>query len=112
MDDPDAPMGIFVHWVVWNISPDTGKIMKGALSDAVLKFSQGKTGFGTIGYGGPCPPSGTHHYFFKLYALDIVLDLPEASIKSDLEKVMTGHILAEAQLMGTYQRRGNFSFGF
>jgi Raf kinase inhibitor-like YbhB/YbcL family protein len=100
MDDPDAPMGTFVHWVVWNIPPGTKEINKGTEPEGV----QGKTSFGRQGYGGPCPPSGTHRYFFKLYALDTELDLKEGSSKKDLERAMEDHILAETQLMGTYER--------
>lgn len=101
MDDPDAPIGTFVHWVVWNILPDAKEIMKGDEPDGI----QGTTGFRRLGYGGPCPPSGTHRYFFKLYALDTELNLPEGSAKHDLENAMQGHIIAQAQLMGTYKRR-------
>lgn len=101
MDDPDAPRGTFVHWVVWNINPSINEIKEGIEPDGL----QGITGFARMGYGGPCPPSGTHRYFFKLYALDIKLDLVEGSSKEDLEDAMEGHILAEAQLMGTYKRK-------
>ncbi len=105
-DDPDAPMGTWVHWVMYNIPPDTTSIKEhvpaeNALSDGT---KQGINDFGKIGYGGPCPPSGTHRYFFKLYALDTDLDLPYGTHKSDLLQAMTGHILAEGRLMGTYQR--------
>ena len=101
MDDPDAPTGVFVHWVVWNISPDTREIRKGAEPSGV----QGKTDFRKSGYGGPCPPSGIHRYFFKLYALGTLLDLPEGSSKKDVEKAMQGHIIEKAELVGTYTRR-------
>ena len=100
MDDPDAPVGIFIHWVVWNIPPDTKEIKKGEEPRGV----QGMTSFRRQGYGGPCPPSGTHRYFFKLYALDTELNLPEGSTKHDLENAMQSHIIAQAQLMGTYKR--------
>jgi len=106
-DDPDAPMGTWVHWVIWNIPssarvleehfPKTASLPNGA--------SQGTTDFHRVGYGGPCPPSGTHRYFFKLYALDATLNLPSSATKKDLEKAMQGHILAQTELMGTYQRR-------
>ncbi len=101
MDDPDAPVGTFVHWVVWNIPPSTKEIKKGTKPNGV----QGITDFRKLGYGGPCPPSGTHRYFFKLYALDAKLDLPEGSAKKDLERAIEGHIIGQAQLMGTYKRR-------
>ena len=101
MDDPDAPMGTFTHWVVWNISPQKTQFARGD----EISFPQGKTSFGRKSYGGPCPPGGTHRYFFKLYALDLVLNLKEGSSKADLEKAMAGHVLSEAILMGKYSRR-------
>jgi len=100
-DDPDAPAGMWVHWVVFNIPPDTKEIPQGTEPQGV----QGNTDFGRTGYGGPCPPSGTHRYFFKLYALDTELDLPEGSIKGEVEQAMEGHILAQTELMGKYQRQ-------
>ena len=99
MDDPDAPRGMFVHWVVWNIRPSTTTIGEGAVPG-----KQGRTDFGRVGYGGPCPPYGKHRYFFKLYALDTTLPLQEGSTKKDLETAMQGHIIARAELMGTYYR--------
>jgi Raf kinase inhibitor-like YbhB/YbcL family protein len=99
-DDPDAPAGTWDHWIVFNIAPTTSKIAKGAEPQGTA----GKNSWGKAGYGGPCPPSGTHRYFFKLYALDTELDLPEGSAKADIEKAMQGHILEQAQLMGKYQR--------
>ena len=101
MDDPDAPIGTFVHWVVWNMPPDTKEVRKGSEP----KGAQGKTGFGNAGYGGPCPPFGTHRYFFKLYALDAELSLPKGSLKKELENAMEGHIIAKAELVGNYRRR-------
>ena len=101
MDDPDAVVGTFVHWVAWNIPPDTEHLQKASEPKAVL----GKGGSGKLGYIGPCPPSGTHRYFFKLYALDTTLNLPEGSSKADLENAMQGHIMEQTQLMGTYKRR-------
>lgn len=101
-DDPDAPRGTWVHWVAWNIPPETMEIAEGALpADA----RDGVTDFGRAGYGGPCPPSGTHRYFFKLYALDTMLNLSATATKTDLEGAMRGHILAETQLVGTYCRQ-------
>lgn len=99
VDDPDAPMGTWDHWVVWNIPPATKKI------DAQPPGVAGKNSWGRTNYGGPCPPSGTHRYFFKLYALDVLLDLPAGSNKASLQEAVKGHILTETQLMGTYQRR-------
>lgn len=101
MDDPDAPMGTFTHWVVWNIPPHKMRLAK----DEKISLHQGKTSFGSKSYGGPCPPGGTHRYFFKLYALDLVLGLEEGSSKSDLEKAMKGHILAQSELIGKYSRK-------
>lgn len=100
MDDPDAPMGTFVHWVVWNIPADKKEIKEGETGG----FKEGMNDFGRIGYGGPCPPSGTHRYFFKLYALDTKLNLNDDVTKADLEKAMGDHIIAQARLMGTYSR--------
>ncbi|MBS3096895.1 YbhB/YbcL family Raf kinase inhibitor-like protein [Candidatus Woesearchaeota archaeon] len=101
MDDPDAPVGIWDHWVVFNIPPSTKEIPKGTEP----KGTAGKNSWGRTGYGGPCPPSGTHRYFFKLYALDSELNLPEGSAKKELEMTMQGHILAKAELMGNYKRK-------
>ena len=101
MDDPDAVIGTFVHWVVWNIPPDTKQIQKGTEPNGIL----GKGGSGKLGYIGPCPPSGTHRYFFKLYALDTQLDLGEGSAKNYLEKAMQGHIIEKTELIGLYKRR-------
>jgi hypothetical protein len=100
MDDPDCPSGTFDHWVVWNIPPETEMIMEGKEPEG----TQGSTGFGRRGYGGPCPPSGTHRYFFKLYALDSMLDLEEGSSKDELERAIEGHIIEKAVLMGRYSR--------
>jgi|TARA_Y100000310_G_scaffold93932_1_gene91515 hypothetical protein len=101
MDDPDAPVGTWVHWVVWNIPPDTKTIAKGTEPQG----TQGKTSFGKPGYGGPCPPFGTHRYFFKLYALDMTLDIKEDSDKKDLEAAMDGHIIEKTELLGLYKRK-------
>jgi Raf kinase inhibitor-like YbhB/YbcL family protein len=101
MDDPDAPMGTFTHWVVWNISPQKTQFAKGEK----ISFPQGKTSFGNRSYGGPCPPGGTHRYFFKLYALDDIINLKEGASKADLEKAMSGHVISKASLMGKYSRR-------
>lgn len=101
MDDPDAPGGTFVHWVVWNIPPETKKIERGTEPKGV----QGKSSFGRKGYGGPCPPSGTHRYYFKLYALDQEIRLHEGASKKELEKEMEGHIVGRAELMGKYSRK-------
>ena len=100
MDDPDAPMGTFVHWVVWNIPKDTGNIPEGTEPGGV----QGITDFGKTGYGGPCPPSGTHSYRFRLYALNKKLDLKEKAGKKDVEIAMEGYIIESVLLTGRYKR--------
>jgi Raf kinase inhibitor-like YbhB/YbcL family protein len=101
MDDPDAPMGTFTHWIAWNIPPNKTQFTRGEKFD----FAQGRTSFGTSEYGGPCPPSGTHRYFFKIYALDTKLDLKQGSGVKELQSAMSGHVVAEAVLMGKYSRR-------
>ncbi len=107
-DDPDAPMGTWVHWVAYNIPPKTRQLSEAFPTAAALKDGtlQGTTDFGRTGYGGPCPPSGTHRYFFKLYALGTILDLQPGATKTQLEAAMQGHILAQAELMGTYKKKG------
>lgn len=100
-DDPDAPGETWIHWTAWNIDPKTTQIEEGAVPNGAV---QGLTSFGEVGYGGPCPPSGTHRYFFKLYALDNTLKLPYQAGKEDIEKLMVGHILAQAELIGTYSK--------
>ncbi|MFX0097116.1 MAG: YbhB/YbcL family Raf kinase inhibitor-like protein [Candidatus Hodarchaeota archaeon] len=107
-DDPDAPMGTFNHWVIWNVEP-TSSIPEGIPKEKEIskpiKATQGRTDFGRIGYGGPCPPRGKpHRYFFKVYGLDAILDLPAGSSKKELEKAMKGHILQYGEAMATYGR--------
>lgn len=102
MDDPDAPRGTWLHWTVWNIPPDTQEIAENSVPQGAV---EGMTDFGRPGYGGPCPPSGTHRYFFKLYALDTMLNLPPGAKLSELEAAMSGHILAQAELIGLYSRQ-------
>jgi Raf kinase inhibitor-like YbhB/YbcL family protein len=105
-DDPDAPMGTWVHWVICDIPPTATMLAEGITREKDLPGggTQGINDFRKIGYGGPCPPGGTHRYFFKLYALDAMLGLKSGITKDQLLKAMRGHILAEAQLMGTYKR--------
>ncbi len=105
-DDPDAPVGTWVHWVLWNIPADARGLEENLPKTAALPngAQQGTTDFRRIGYGGPCPPSGTHRYFFKLYALDTMLELPSSATKRDLEGAMQGHILGQGELMGKYRR--------
>ncbi len=106
-DDPDAPMGTWVHWVLYNLPPDTKEFPENMPSDEELPNGarHGVTDFGRFGYGGPCPPGGTHRYFFKVYALDTMLDLSGRISKADLVAAMDGHILADGQLMGRYARQ-------
>jgi len=100
-DDPDAPVGTWDHWIVFNIPPTTTQIEKGQEPSGI----GGKNSWGKTGYGGPCPPSGTHRYFFKLYALDTELDLQEGAAKKGIESAMEGHIIEKTELIGTYKRR-------
>ena len=106
-DDPDAPMGTWVHWVVVNIPPAmttfSEGVSKGNLDEQGI--IQGMTDFRRPAYGGPCPPSGSHRYYFKLYALDTVLGVDSTATKKQVVSAMKGYILAEAQLMGRYARR-------
>lgn len=106
VDDPDAPRGTFDHWIVWNIPPATKELSEGAPELRVgAKSKQGINGFGQAIYRGPAPPPGKpHRYFFKLYALDRELAIPEGSKKHDLEEAMKGHVIEKAELIGTYQR--------
>lgn len=105
-DDPDAPVGTWVHWVMWNIPAEARALEENVPKKDTLPNGarQGTTDFKRIGYGGPCPPSGIHRYYFKLYALDAALDLQASTTRKVLEKTMQGHILAQAELMGTYSR--------
>lgn len=102
VDDPDAPGGTWVHWLVWDIPPATAAIEENGVPAQAI---EGVTSFGKPGYDGPCPPANTHHYYFKLYALDIELNLPpEADIKR-LEKAMAGHIIAKTEHIGLYSKK-------
>jgi len=107
MDDPDAPMGTWIHWVLYNLPANTTNLAEGVATQETLPngAKQGITDFRRVGYGGPCPPPGKpHRYFFKLYALDTMLNLPPKATKQQLLDAMKGHILGETQLMGKYQR--------
>ena len=101
VDDPDAPMGTWVHWLLYNLPANTSTIDNKNLP---VEAKQGMTDFGRASWGGPCPPSGTHRYFFKLYALDKKLDLPSGVKKSDLEKALNGHVIEQTELIGLYKR--------
>jgi Raf kinase inhibitor-like YbhB/YbcL family protein len=108
-DDPDAPGGTFVHWVIYDLPPDTRRLPEGVPNRRTLPSGakQGVNGAGGSGYTGPCPPSGTHRYFFKIYALDTRpgLGVGAGATAERLSDAMEGHVLAEGQLMGTYRRR-------
>jgi len=99
VDDPDAPMGTWDHWIVWNIPP-VGKIEENSVPG-----TEGLNNFNKHSYGGPCPPSGTHRYFFKVYALDTKLELHPNTRKRNVERAMEGRILAKGEIVGLYGRR-------
>ena len=105
-DDPDAPKKTWVHWVIFNIPPDQKRLQEGIQSIKELpnEAIQGTNDFEKIGYGGPCPPSGIHRYFFKLYALDTIIKLESGITKKELEEAIKSHILDQAELIGTYKR--------
>jgi len=105
-DDPDAPVGTWVHWVVFNLPPEMTGLPEAMPADKTVKTGgvQGTNSWRRVGYGGPCPPNGTHRYFFKLYALDNTLSLSSNATAKDVQAAMKGHTLAEAQLMGRYKR--------
>jgi Raf kinase inhibitor-like YbhB/YbcL family protein len=100
-DDPDAPGGLFTHWLVWNIPPQTSSIPEGSAPKGI----HGTNDFGKSGYGGPCPPSGTHRYYFKLFALDRELNLASSTKRRQLDAAMEGHVIAQGELMGRYSRK-------
>jgi len=100
--DPDAPGGDWVHWIVWNIPVNTTEIFEGSIPD---KASEGTTSFGTVGYGGPCPPSGAHNYMFKLYAIGSDLYLDSNARMDDLVDAMDEYIVETAELVGKYKRK-------
>jgi len=107
LDDPDAPVGVFTHWVIFNLPPDTRGLPEALPKDGTLASGalQGKNGGGSTRYIGPCPPRGTpHHYRFTLYALDKSLDLAAGASKDQVLQAIEGHILAQSQLVGLYQR--------
>jgi len=107
MEDPDAPVGIFVHWVIYNIPADATGLPEKVPQEPNLEDGtvQGVNDLGKVGYNGPCPPAGKpHRYYFILRALDTELDLPPKSRKGELEKAMEGHVLGETTLMGTFKR--------
>jgi Raf kinase inhibitor-like YbhB/YbcL family protein len=99
LEDPDAPRGIFDHWLVWNIPPNE------PIAEKSIPGISGRNSFGKIGYGGPCPPSGAHRYFFKIFALDTSLDLPEGANKTALLEAMNGHVIASGEIMAHYKKK-------
>ena len=101
VDDPDAPMGTFTHWVIWNLSPTTGEITSGVIPPT---SQEGTNSAGRIGYTPPCPPAGTHRYFFTLFALDTTIGLDGKAKKAELETAMKGHIIEQTNLIGAYGR--------
>ncbi|MGE5521531.1 MAG: YbhB/YbcL family Raf kinase inhibitor-like protein [Candidatus Dadabacteria bacterium] len=101
VDDPDAPAGTWTHWVLWNIEAQTGEMVENSKPPGSV---QGKNSWGKNSWGGPCPPSGTHRYFFKVYALDKMLSIPSSSDAKQLEKAMDEHIVAKGELMGIYKK--------
>jgi Raf kinase inhibitor-like YbhB/YbcL family protein len=102
VEDPDAPTKVFTHWLVYDIPPSTQLIPE---QEVPRDSTEGVNDFGTRGYKGPCPPSGTHHYYFKLFALDTELALPEGTRKEDVLAKMKGHVIASAELVGTYAKK-------
>ena len=102
VEDPDAPGGTFTHWTVWNISSEIENIKEDSVPEGAV---EGRTDFGSTGYGGPCPPSGTHRYFFKLYALEERMNLKSGADKSDLETAIKERVVDSAELMGTYSKQ-------
>ena len=106
-DDPDAPAGTWVHWVLYNLPAANIGMVENlpATEDLKAGGSQGKNDFGKIGYGGPCPPSGTHRYYFKIFAVDTELPLKGGASKAELLKALEGHVVGQGQLLGTYRRQ-------
>ena len=100
-DDPDAPSGLFTHWLIWNIPPQTNSIAEGSVPKGV----QGTNDFGKSGYRGPCPPPGTHRYSFKIFALDRQLALRSGAKRGQVDAAMKGHVIAQGELVGRYSRK-------
>lgn len=101
MYDPDAPGGMFVHWIAWNVPPETRELPEGTLPEAI---KEGTTSFRSVGYQGPCPPNGTHRYIWRLYALRTVLSLENKTTREDLETAMNTFVITQTELMGRYTR--------
>ena len=101
VDDPDAPAGTWTHWLVWNIEPGVTDILEDSVPEGAVS---GRNDFGKTKYGGPCPPLGIHRYFFKIFALDILIDLPEGTTRGKLEAAMKDHVVAQGHIMATYSK--------
>jgi Raf kinase inhibitor-like YbhB/YbcL family protein len=102
VDDPDAPVGLFTHWLVWNIDPKISEIAENSAPGGAI---QGTNDFPRKGYGGPCPPSGTHRYYFKIFALGQTLDLKPGAKRAEVEAAMRGHVIGQGELMGRYSHK-------
>ena len=102
VDDPDAPVGLFTHWLVWNIDPKTIEIAENSPPNGAV---QGTNDYPNLGYGGPQPPSGTHRYYFKIFALDRVLDLKSGAKRREVDAAMRGHVIGLGELMGRYSKK-------
>ena len=102
VDDPDAPVGLFTHWLAWNIDPKTTEVAENSAPGGAV---EGMNDFPKKGYGGPCPPSGTHRYYFKIFALDQSLDLKPGAKRAEVDAAMRGHVIAQGELMGRYSRK-------
>src|SRR2546423_653414 len=102
VEDPDAPVGLFTHWLVWNIDPKTAEIAENSVPKGAL---QGMNDYPNLGYGGPQPPSGTHRYYFKIFAVDRTLDLKSGAKRREVDAAMQGHVIAQGELMGRYSKK-------
>jgi Raf kinase inhibitor-like YbhB/YbcL family protein len=102
VDDPDTPVGLFTHWLVWNIDPKTIEIAENSPPNGAV---QGTNDYPNLGYGGPQPPSGTHRYYFKIFALDRVLDLKSGAKRREVDAAMRGHMIGQCELMGRYSKK-------
>lgn len=106
VDDPDAPVGVWDHWILYNIPPNTNKLEQNAnIRQLPAETKEGVNSWGSIGYGGPCPPKGSHRYYFKLYALDSEIEFDSGMQREDIEKSMQGHIIENAELIGYFERK-------
>src|SRR5438045_9479607 len=102
VDDPDAPVGLFTHWLVWNVDPKTTEIAESSAPNGAV---QGTNDYPNLGYGGPQPPSGTHRYYFKIFALDRELDLKSGAKRREVDAAIRGHVIGQGKLMGRYSKK-------